>query len=81
VGSYAPNKLGLYDMHGNVWQWTDSLWRKKGKKGSFQVLRGGGWHNLAGSCQAAYRSTYEPDWHDDTRFESIGFRLARVPVR
>jgi formylglycine-generating enzyme required for sulfatase activity len=77
VGSYAPNKLGLYDMHGNVWQWTDSLSRE----GAGRVLRGGSWRSPASSCRVACRPTYAPHWHDDTRLESVGFRLARVAGR
>jgi formylglycine-generating enzyme required for sulfatase activity len=74
VGSYAPNKLGLYDMHGNVWQWCEDLYDPKG---SDRVFRGGSW-NLDGTlCQAADRNGFAPtvrDFH-------FGFRLARVPVR
>ena len=74
VGSYAPNKLGLYDMHGNVWQWCENLWEAGD---SARVHRGGGWGLDAGRCRAAYRDWLMPD----NRFRGLGFRLARVPVR
>jgi formylglycine-generating enzyme required for sulfatase activity len=74
VGSYAPNKVGLYDMHGNVWQWCEDL-REKG--GSHRVLRGGGWNNKGISCQGAFRAGDAPTVRDD----NLGFRPARVPVR
>jgi formylglycine-generating enzyme required for sulfatase activity len=74
VGSYAPNKLGLYDMHGNVWQLCEDLFDPKA---SLRVSRGGGWYLDAGSCRAAYRFRLAPV----SRYDDLGFRLARVPVR
>jgi formylglycine-generating enzyme required for sulfatase activity len=74
VGSYAPNKLGLYDMHGNVWQWCEDLFTEGA---SARVIRGGGWHYDAGYCRAAFRIRFSPV----DRSHNLGFRLARVPVR
>jgi formylglycine-generating enzyme required for sulfatase activity len=74
VSSYAPNKLGLYDMHGNVWQWCEDLWEPGA---SYRVIRGGSWSRVAGGCRAASRSWRTPGNRD----YDLGFRLARVPVR
>jgi len=77
VGSYAPNKLGLYDMHGNVWQWCEDPWVKGG---SDRVIRGGSWHNPGKDCRAASHFRSAPD-DRDFRESVLGVRLARVPVR
>ncbi|MCR5838487.1 MAG: formylglycine-generating enzyme family protein [Kiritimatiellae bacterium] len=77
VGSYAPNAWGLYDMHGNVYEWcldwdgilaggTDP---KGTTSGSDRVIRSGSWYDDASFCPSSYRS-FEPPSND-----SYGFRL------
>jgi formylglycine-generating enzyme required for sulfatase activity len=77
VGAYPSNKLGLCDMHGNVWQWCADLYDPKasGPVASFRVGRGSGWFNLGIDCRAAYRSALTPS----IRGNGLGLRLARVP--
>ncbi len=72
VGSYAPNKLGLYDMHGNVWQWCEDLSDPTNPKALTRVKRGGCWVSKAAGCQSAARFEIRPD----DRFLLNGFRLA-----
>jgi len=73
VGSYAPNRLGLYDMHGNVWEWcADEV--KAGDGASLRVARGGGWNNTSVHCWAAPRDVRTPSDRS-----TLGIRLARVP--
>jgi RNA polymerase sigma factor (sigma-70 family) len=75
VGSYAPNKLGLYDMHGNVSEWTDTVDRSPLRK--FRVIRGGSWLTDGCYCQAGERRGVDLTF----RYYDLGFRLARVRLR
>jgi RNA polymerase sigma factor (sigma-70 family) len=75
VGSYAPNKLGLYDMHGNVSQLTDNL--DGSRRREYRVIRGGSWLTDGCYCEAADRSSVAPTY----RSYDTGFRLVRVRVR
>jgi formylglycine-generating enzyme required for sulfatase activity len=70
VGSYLPNAWGLYDIHGNVWEWCLDLYLAH--EGSGRVVRGGGWSYPASYCRVAYRSSTYPDF---ANFD-LGFRVA-----
>jgi formylglycine-generating enzyme required for sulfatase activity len=72
VGSYRPNRIGLYDMHGNIWQWCEDRWDLDE---THRVTRGGTWGGIASYCRAGYRTGLNPTWR--TGFH--GFRLVRVP--
>ncbi len=85
VGEKKPNRWGLYDMHGNVFEWcqdldadypSDASTDPKGPNGgSNRVYRGGSWYVDAGRCRSALRSRTNPS----NRFYSLGFRLALSP--
>jgi len=89
VGEKKPNAWGLYDMHGNVWEWCQDCYKGYSpgsvidpvgpSLGTFRVIRGGGWSYDAGYCQSADRYRFVPGFR--FRFNFIGLRLAAFPVR
>jgi formylglycine-generating enzyme required for sulfatase activity len=89
VGTFNPNAFGLYDMHGNVWEWVQDCWHKdytgqtqeETGKGSLykcneraRVLRGGSWVDTARNLRSAYRNRNVPEY----RHPTVGFRVARA---
>jgi formylglycine-generating enzyme required for sulfatase activity len=86
VGSYAPNAWGLYDMHGNVWEWCrDWYGAYPGgtvtdpagpASGSVRMVRGGCWYGVGWRCRSAYRdgSSFPSGW-----YIFVGFRVVLAP--
>src|SRR5262249_55159665 len=90
VGQFAPNAFGLYDMHGNAWQWVEDCWHDGGYAGapsdgsawtsgdcSGHPIRGGSWRDSPEFLRSAFR------FDDDTnmRMDDHGFRVARTLTR
>jgi formylglycine-generating enzyme required for sulfatase activity len=87
VGSFAPNRFGIHDMHGNVWEWVEdcghgnysgaptdgSAWIADGDCMN-RGVRGGGWFFSPGGPRAALRLAYPPVY----RFPNLGFRVGRT---
>ena len=83
VGSFSPNEFGLYDMHGNVWEWVQDCWTDNynGRTKSAAsvtvdgcaryVLRGGSWYNDADFARSSYRGNETPHFRDG----GVGFRV------
>ncbi|MGP1385297.1 MAG: formylglycine-generating enzyme family protein [Thainema sp.] len=87
VGQYSPNAFGLYDMHGNVWEWCADTWHANyrgaprdgtawvsAKPSQLRTIRGGGWLDAPATIRSASRSGYL----ETALNRTIGFRVVTV---
>ncbi len=86
IGPYAPNPFGLYDMHGNLWEWCEDLWHDNYQsaladgsawlqgKSSGRVVRGGSWVSTPWLLRSASRFRVVPGY----RNIDLGFRVSRT---
>ncbi|MEM0981653.1 MAG: formylglycine-generating enzyme family protein [Cyanobacteria bacterium P01_H01_bin.58] len=90
VGSFPANQFGLYDMHGNVWEWCQDCWHNtyqgapvegaawtKGGSSDLRVRRGGSWSYFPRYCRSAFRVHGSLD----DRISTFGFRVVSVVPR
>ena len=82
VAQLIPNAWGLYDMHGNVYEWCWDWYDSYGgditdpvgaSSGSYRVIRGGDWYSIAQHCRSAHRAYDSPN----NSYDGIGFRFVR----
>ncbi|MBO3457462.1 formylglycine-generating enzyme family protein [Aetokthonos hydrillicola] len=88
VGKFPPNAWGLYDMHGNIWEWCQDTWHDSyegapvdgtawvsdDKNNTLHLLRGGAWNNVPRICRTIDRDWFARDYSDS----NVGFRVVAV---
>ena len=89
VGQFPPNAFGLYDMHGNIWEWCQDTWHDNyndapnngnawvetdRNDNPSRLLRGGSWQHVPDYCRSANRYSLDPNWASN----SLGLRVVCV---